>query len=122
MSEYFEYKYLVNDTFCAAMINENLACNAAVAECFFDFQSLLIGEKNARALAIYSEALVKLADYEGNVEPFIIDYKRLLKLCDSVSIDELLDENEREYFNRDMKIINEAFSEKALGYTEVRKH
>ncbi|MCL2399164.1 MAG: hypothetical protein FWC91_05380 [Defluviitaleaceae bacterium] len=110
MSEYFEYMYLATDNFYTYVCQDQYPYNQAAGRCFYDYQLILREEQNAKSLAIYSAILVNLAKCYDNLAEFKDKYNMPLELCSNVSIDTLLTENERDYFNDDMDYIKYKFN------------
>ena len=79
----------------------------------FDF-TLILSENTVKSMAIYSTILVQIARYtRENIREvqklFENEYKKLIEIYNSLPLDDILSENEREYLNDDIDFIKYKF-------------
>jgi len=108
MNDFFEYKYLAMENFYSFVCKENFTYTQAGMRCFVDF-AITTSENNILFLAIYSTILSQIAKYDEDLLHFEEEYLRLNKLYNSLSISELLSENEQEYLKDDIDFIKYKF-------------
>ncbi len=113
MNEFFEYKFLAMEFYYKYVCEENFTYLQAGERCLVDF-TLILSENTIKSLAIYSTVLVQIARYaKENIKEvkklFENEYEKLIEIYNSLPLDDILSENEREYLNDDIDFIKYKF-------------